>query len=168
MSVQAGAGISTQHDPLEAGIEAARIAASGVAGPADLALVFASGTHLAAPEALLEGVHSVISPRVLVGCGAGGVLGAGRELESGSGVAVWAATFGAAGEATPFHATLEDRALEPDLDWLPELSAARPRRASSRLERSVRSEGAASCTGSRRQWPCSPAEPSRRPAPGRD
>ena len=42
---------------------------------ADLAVVFASGAHLAAPEATLEGVHDAIAPQALVGCGAGGVLG---------------------------------------------------------------------------------------------
>jgi tripartite-type tricarboxylate transporter receptor subunit TctC len=40
--------------------------------------VFASGDHLAAPEATLEGVGSVLEPAALVGCGAGGVIGGGR------------------------------------------------------------------------------------------
>ena len=54
LSVRIGAAVSTHHDPLEAGVEAARIAASPLeGGPADLTLVFASGSHLAAPEAML-------------------------------------------------------------------------------------------------------------------
>ena len=61
---------------------------------ADLALVFASGAHLAAPEAMLEGLYRCSTPPALVGCGAGGVLGSGRELESGTAVAVWAAALG--------------------------------------------------------------------------
>jgi small ligand-binding sensory domain FIST len=36
------------------------------------------------------------------------VLGRGRELESGTAVAVWAASFGDGGTATPFHAELAD------------------------------------------------------------
>ena len=71
-------------------------------------VVFASGDHLVAPEATLEGVQAVLAPDALVGCGAGGVLGRGRELESGTALAVWAATFDDGGGATPFHATLTE------------------------------------------------------------
>ena len=79
MSVRVGAGISTAPDPLAGAAEAADLAAAGLAGrPADLALVFAGGAHLAAPEATLEGVHGTISPSTLVGCGAGGCAGRGR------------------------------------------------------------------------------------------
>ncbi|MBV9415157.1 MAG: hypothetical protein JO363_09285, partial [Solirubrobacterales bacterium] len=106
MSVRIGTGLSTEHDPFEAGTAAARAAAAGLGDETpDLALVFASGTHLVAPEAALEGVHAALAPRTLVGCGAGGVLGRGRELEGGTALAVWAAALGG-GEAAPFHATL--------------------------------------------------------------
>ena len=118
-----GTGISTERDPLEAGTAAARSAASGLGGaPADLAVVFASGSHLVAPEATLEGVHAVLAPEALVGCGAGGVLGAGRELESGTALAVWAAAFddgGGASRSTPRSRSeeLEHRIVGlPDLD----------------------------------------------------
>lgn len=108
-SVRIGCGLSTEHDPLQAGIEAGRSAASELAGTAaDLAVVFASGSHLIAPEATLEGVHGALAPSALVGCGAGGVLGGGRELESGTAVAVWAAAFGDGGSASAFHAELAD------------------------------------------------------------
>jgi small ligand-binding sensory domain FIST len=121
VSIQIGTGISAEHDPLQAGAAAARSAAAGIGDlPADLALVFASGSHLAAPEATLEGVHSVLAPRTLVGCGAGGVLGGGRELEDGTAVAVWAAAFGG-GEATPFHATLTGDPPDYELAGLPSL-----------------------------------------------
>ncbi|HYB28483.1 MAG TPA: FIST N-terminal domain-containing protein [Solirubrobacteraceae bacterium] len=107
MSVRIGTGVSTEHDSLQAGTEAARAAARELAGaPADLAVVFASGSHLIAPEATLEGIYGELSPGALVGCGAGGVLGQGRELESGTALAVWAAAFGDGGSATPFHAEL--------------------------------------------------------------
>jgi small ligand-binding sensory domain FIST len=107
MSVRIGTGLSTDHDPLLAAADAARTAAAGLEGaPADLALVFASGSHLFAPEATLEGVHTELAPRTVVGCGAGGVLGQGRELESGTALAVWAAAFGDGVSATAFHAEL--------------------------------------------------------------
>ena len=57
----------------------------------DLAIVFASGTHLIAPEALLEAVHEALAPEELVGCGAGGVIGPHREIEDGTAVSIWAA-----------------------------------------------------------------------------
>ena len=84
MSVRVGAGISTTPDPLTGATEAAGQAAAGLDGrPADLALVFAGGAHLAAPEATLEGVHEAIRPGSLIGCGAGGRArrrrGAGRR-----------------------------------------------------------------------------------------
>jgi small ligand-binding sensory domain FIST len=105
MGALIGTGLSTHHDPFEAGTEAARSAAAGLDGAtADLALVFASGSHLAAPEAMLEAVQAELSPGAVVGCGAGGVLGRGRELESGTAVAVWAAAFGDGASVHPFHA----------------------------------------------------------------
>jgi small ligand-binding sensory domain FIST len=87
----------------------------------ELAVVFASGAHLVVPEATLEGVHAAISPGSLIGCGAGGVLGAGRELESGTAVAVWAASFGN-GAARAFHASVQGDPEEAVLEGMPECS----------------------------------------------
>lgn len=70
--------------------------------------MFASGTNLRAPEAVLEGVRGVLGPRTLVGCAAAGVLAAGRELESESAVAVWAARFSGVGEVDAFHIGMGD------------------------------------------------------------
>jgi small ligand-binding sensory domain FIST len=123
LSLHVGAGLSTEHDPRDAGARAGREAASALSGaPADVALVFASGSHLAAPEATLEGVHSALAPTTLVGCGAGGVLGSGRELEDGTAVAVWAASFGGAGSAKSFHATIGAEGLTGPLRDLPSAS----------------------------------------------
>jgi len=125
LSVVAGAAMSLTHDPLEAGIEAGqRVAAMLEGRDADLALVFASGGHLVAPEAMLDGVQSVLASATLVGCGAGGVLGPACELESGTAIAVWAASFGGAGTAQPFHATLVGEGTEARIDGLPDLSDA--------------------------------------------
>ena len=122
MSAQGRSGISTAPDPLAGALEAAQHAAEGLGGrPADLALVFASGAHLAAPEATLEGVHGALAPASLVGCGAGGVLGAGRELESGTAVAVWAAALGDGGRA-PFHASVIGDDDDAVVEGLPELA----------------------------------------------
>ena len=91
--------------------------------------MFASGTNLRAPEAVLEGVRSVLAPGTLVGCAAGGVLGAGRELEGESAVSVWAARFSGTGDAETFHLTMGDDDGPPDgpaglLSGLPPLDGA--------------------------------------------
>jgi small ligand-binding sensory domain FIST len=111
---------------LEAGTRAARCAAQKLDGAAaDLVVVFASGSHLAAPEAMLEGIRAELSPGALVGCGAGGILGDGREHESGTGVAVWAASLdGDGATAVPFHATIEDDGDSAQLEGLPDPTGA--------------------------------------------
>jgi small ligand-binding sensory domain FIST len=122
VSVGVGAAVCAQHEPLAAGAEAAAAAASFLDGATpDLVLVFASGGHLAAPEALLEGVRSATAGATMIGCGAGGVLGDGHELESGTAVAVWVAAFQGAGTATPFHATADADGI---VDGLPPLDGA--------------------------------------------
>jgi small ligand-binding sensory domain FIST len=63
--------------------------AAGLGGACDLAIVFAAAPHLARAAEVLAVVHERLSPRALVGCGAGGVLGDGRELETGPGAVVW-------------------------------------------------------------------------------
>jgi small ligand-binding sensory domain FIST len=105
MGVRIGTGISTHEDARVGAIEAAQAAGAALDGShADLTVVFASGGHLAAPEATLEGIHESLRPSSLVGCGAGGVLGCGAEHEEGTAVAVWAASLGE-GSARTFHAT---------------------------------------------------------------
>jgi small ligand-binding sensory domain FIST len=124
MAVRVGAGLSTELDPREGAIAAARDAAGGLHDePCDLAIVFASGSHLAAPEATLEGVHEALAPGGLVGCGAGGVLGRGREVEDGTAVSVLALAVDG-GSAEPFHSVA--RAVDDGLviDGLPSLAGA--------------------------------------------
>ena len=88
-----GIGVSAERDPASGAARAAAEASRSLAGePADLVLLFASGDHLLEPEPLLAAVRAELSPAALAGCGAGGVLGDGRELESGTAVAVWAAS----------------------------------------------------------------------------
>jgi small ligand-binding sensory domain FIST len=122
VSVRIGCGLSSSLDPRLGAVEAAIAAREELDGAdADLVLAFASGAHLAAPELTLEGIHEALAPEVLVGCGAGGVLGCGREIENGTAVAVWAAALDG-GTAEPFHAAVEeiDEGLAvsgvPDLD----------------------------------------------------
>jgi small ligand-binding sensory domain FIST len=108
MSVRIGTGLSTVGDAREAALEAGTAARAGLGGqPCDLAIVFASGMHLIAPEALLEAVQEALAPEELVGCGAGGVIGPHREIEEGTAVSIWAAHLDGGG-ATGFHAAVEE------------------------------------------------------------
>lgn len=125
MSIRIGCSLSTEPDPRAGAAAAGRRAAAALDGaPASLAVVFASGAHLAAPEATLEGVREALEPEALIGCGAGGVLGDGREIERGTAVAVWAASLDG-GSVSTFHAEvhpLEDE--DQVMVGLPDLARA--------------------------------------------
>jgi small ligand-binding sensory domain FIST len=125
MGVRIGSGLSTASDARAGAAEAARDALAGLEGaPVTLAVVFASGVHLAAPEATLEGAYEALEPESLIGCGAGGVLGHGREIEEGTAVAVWAASL-PDGAVTSFHAeALDDGDDEAAVAGVPELVGA--------------------------------------------
>ena len=124
LGVAVGAGLSTHGDARLGAAEAATQALAGLSGPPDLAAVFASGTHVATPEVTLEAVQEVLGARALIGCGAGGVLGRGRELEAGTAVAVWAASFGQTATVVPFHATVDSNVDELEVEGLPDLTRA--------------------------------------------
>lgn len=89
MGVQVAVGVSESFDPVEAFSEAADEASRGLAGRCDLALIFIAAPHLAHAKWILSTVHERLEPRHLLGCGAGGVVGAGREIEDGPGAVVW-------------------------------------------------------------------------------
>lgn len=117
-------GLATRDGGVDSFAEAASRAQLGLGGaPADLVAVFVGSTNLDSVEDGLAAVEARLRPRALMGCGAQGVLGAGRELEQG-GVVVWAASLGA-GEAQSFH--LEPVATGDDglvIAGLPELDDA--------------------------------------------
>lgn len=104
MTVRIGCGLVRGGDPRVAAIEAGTDARQALGGAhADLVVVFSSGAHVAHPDATLEGVHEALAPAALLGCGAGGVLGGGVEVEGETGVVVWAAALDG-GSAETFHA----------------------------------------------------------------
>jgi len=109
MSVRIGTGLSMTSDARTGALEAAFAARTLLEGQrCDLAVVFASGDHLLDPAATLDAIQHVLEPDGLVGCGAGGVIGRGREIEHGTAVSVWAASLGDEGAATTFHARVEE------------------------------------------------------------
>jgi small ligand-binding sensory domain FIST len=124
MSVRIACGLSTASDPRAGAVEAAAKVATELAGSSiDLVVVFACGAHLAAPEATLEGVHDTLQPDALIGCGAGGVVGDGREIEGGTAVAVWAAAF-ENGIVSTFHAEVAEVEEGVAIAGVPDLQGA--------------------------------------------
>ena len=99
-------GASESFDTVEAATEAAAAARAKLGDRCDLAAVFASGPHLPMAKWLLSEVQERLEPANLIGCGAGGTLAEGREVEEGPGVVVWAASLPGA-EVTTMHVTAE-------------------------------------------------------------
>src|SRR5436190_21436620 len=92
MAVRISVGISESFDAVEAFTDAAHDAARGLGGErCDLCVVFAGAPHLGRGKWILSAVHDELAPRHLIGCGAGGVVGGGREIEEGAAAVVWAA-----------------------------------------------------------------------------
>ncbi len=85
-------GASESFDTVEGAAEAADRARAGLDAACDLAVVFASGQHLGMAKWLLSEVHERLEPGALIGCGAGGTVSAGRELEDTPGIVVWGAS----------------------------------------------------------------------------
>ncbi len=106
MQERIATGLAAGDDGARSFAEAADAAAREIDGaPVDLVAVFASAGNLGDVEEGLAAVRDRLRPRTLIGCGAQGVVGDGRELESG-GVAVWAASLpGAALESFHLEAT---------------------------------------------------------------
>jgi small ligand-binding sensory domain FIST len=121
MAMRIGCGASEHPDVREGAADAARTAAAGLRGAnADIAIVFAAGAHLAAPEATLAGVHETLAPASLIGCGAGGILAGAREYERGTNVVVWAASLPDGASVTTEHlpgsADADDPGPVPDTE----------------------------------------------------
>jgi small ligand-binding sensory domain FIST len=116
-------GASESFDTVEAAAEAADRARATLGPNCDLALAFASGHHLGMAKWLLSEVHERLEPRALIGCGAGGTVAGGSELEETPGVVVWAASMRGA-ELETMHVTAARDAGGFRLLGLPESLAA--------------------------------------------
>ena len=91
MALKVAVGFSEDFDAVSAFGEAADQASRGLNGEGcDLCLVFAGAPHLGHAKWILSEVHDRLQPTALIGCGAGGVVGPGREIEEGAGAVVWA------------------------------------------------------------------------------
>ena len=117
-----GAGLSTDEDS-RAAARAALDAALAPLGdvPADLVLLFISPQH----EDVQRGIIDIATERVggatVLGCSAGGVIGAQHEIEDAPAVAAWAASLPGIG-IRPFRLTFQregDHAIVEGLENLP-------------------------------------------------
>jgi small ligand-binding sensory domain FIST len=112
-------GVSESFDAVEAFSEAATDARRSLDAPCDLCLLFAGAPHLGHAKSILSAVHDELAPSHLIGCGAGGVVGPGRELEEGAGAIVWAASLPGA-TITTHHFSAEAGDERPRLAGLDE------------------------------------------------
>ena len=119
MAVRIAVGVSESFDPVEAFSEAAGDAARQLDGACDLCVVFAGAPHLPLSKWVLSTVHDRLEPANLIGCGAGGVVGNGREIEEGPGAVVWAASMPEADIQT-HHFRVERTGGEVDVTGLPD------------------------------------------------
>src|SRR5947207_1421563 len=109
MATKFGAGLGTEGTAADAAAAAARQAGASLAGAVpDLAFAFLSPAYLEEAGAVAEAVTRELAPRHLLGCVAEGVIGGQREVETGPGVSVWAASLPGATVET-FHATAVGR-----------------------------------------------------------
>ena len=87
----------------------------GGAGP-DLVVAFVSAHHEPQFERVPDMLRQVLGPGMIVGCSAGGVIGAGQEVEHRPGVAITAAQLPGV-DMVPFH--IADESMLPDGDAAP-------------------------------------------------
>lgn len=119
MRVKVAVGLSEHSDAVEAFSEAAADAARGLEAACDLAVVFAASPHIGHAEEVLSAIHEHLGPASLIGCAAGGVLAAGREIEEGPAAVVWALAAPGARIST-HHLTAERAGDEVSIEGIPD------------------------------------------------
>ena len=91
-SLRVGAGLSTRRSGLAAVEEALSAALAPLAGTIpDLAFVFVAPQFEDELESIIESANASLGGGLLLGCVAGGVIGAAREVEDAPAIAAWAA-----------------------------------------------------------------------------
>jgi small ligand-binding sensory domain FIST len=124
MSARIATGLARTDAGVDSFAEAASRAALQLGGaPADLAVVFAGAANLGHADEGLAAVQDRLHARALLGCGAQGVVGDGRELEEG-GVVVWAASLPGAEVETFYLETVPTSETAVAVAGMPELDGA--------------------------------------------
>jgi small ligand-binding sensory domain FIST len=117
-----GAGLSTHEDGREAARTALDAALAALGGwPADLVFLFVSPQHEDVQRTIIDIATERVEGATVLGCSAGGVIGAQREIEDAPAVAAWAASLPGIG-VQPFRLTFQredDHAIIEGLEDLP-------------------------------------------------
>jgi len=117
-----GAGLSTHEDGREAARAALDAALAPLGGrPADLVFLFVSPQHEDVQRAIIDVATERVGGATVLGCSAGGVIGARREIEDAPAVVAWAASLPGIG-VQPFRLTFQredDHAIIEGLEDLP-------------------------------------------------
>ena len=117
-----GAGLSTHEDGREAARKALDAALAPLGGrPADLVFLFVSPQHEDVQRAIIDVATERVEGATVLGCSAGGVIGAQREIEDAPAVVAWAASLPGIG-VQPFRLTFQredDHAIIEGLEDLP-------------------------------------------------
>ena len=85
------AGSSRHPDPAAAVGEVVGRVEELLGGPPSVAAVFVSGSHIDSLDAVVNAVHGLLGPEVLVGATAAGVVGGAEEIEDGDAITIWGA-----------------------------------------------------------------------------
>lgn len=104
--------VSASSDPDAALAEAADALREGLDGPPDLLVVFASASLEPSWRPLADGVQRAFPEALRLGCTARGVIGGGRELDEGPGLALLGARLPGV-RLRPFHVGDGDRSELP-------------------------------------------------------
>lgn len=86
------AAASRHPEPAVATAEVIGALEEGLAGPASLVVLFVSGAMANALDDIVDAVQALLTPDVVVGGTAVGVLAGSEEIEQGDALAAWAAT----------------------------------------------------------------------------
>jgi small ligand-binding sensory domain FIST len=117
-----GAGLSTLEDGRAAARAALDAALAPLDGrPADLVFLFVSPQHEDVQRAIIDIATERVGSATVLGCSAGGVIGAQREIEDAPAIAAWAASLPGIG-VQPFRLTFQredDHAVVEGLEDLP-------------------------------------------------
>ena len=117
-----GAGLSTDDDGRTAARAALDAALAPLGGdPADLVFLFVTPQHEDVQRAIIDIASERVGGATVLGCSAGGVIGAQREIEESPAVAAWAASLPGIG-VQPFRLTFQredDHAIVEGLEDLP-------------------------------------------------
>jgi small ligand-binding sensory domain FIST len=99
-----GVGLSQAAEPARAAREACAAVRDGLGSGVSphLVVIFASPALCEGAEALLEEIDDALAPGHLIGCMGEAIVGAGREVEDGPALSVWAAHLPGA-ETIPFR-----------------------------------------------------------------